>query len=132
MAAQRNFDRRDELAALERLDDVGKRAGVAGLFDQVALGVGGEHQDGGEAVAGDLASGGQPVEARHADIEDGEIGLEIPHERDGFVAATGLTHDFITLFFEGLLEVEADDGLVFSDHDADGHGTPRAGLGRAG
>ena len=60
---------------LERLDQVGQRAGVAGLLDQVALAEGGEDQHGGPALAGDLAGGREPVEARHLDVEDGEVGL---------------------------------------------------------
>ena len=43
-------------------------------------------------------------------------------ELDRLVAAAGLAHDLVALLLEGLLEVEADDGLVFGDHDADGHG----------
>ena len=50
--AERHLDRRDQLAALERLDEVGERAGVAGLLDQVALAEGGEDQHGGAALAG--------------------------------------------------------------------------------
>ena len=34
----------------------------------------------------------------------------------------GLAHDLVALLLEGLLEVEADDGLVFGDDDAGGHG----------
>ena len=39
---------------------------------------------------------------------------------DGLVAATGLAHDLVPLFLQGLLEVEADDGLVLGDHDTGG------------
>ena len=49
---------------------------------------------------------------------------------DGLVAAPGLAHDLVALFFEGLLEIEADDGLVFSDHDTDGHRLSPVGSGR--
>ena len=48
-------------------------------------------------------------------------GLSSLDERDGFVAATGLADDVVPLFFEGLLEIEPDDGLVLGDHDAGGH-----------
>ena len=44
---------------------------------------------------------------------------------DGFVAASGLADDLIPLLLHDLLEVEADDGLVFCDHETDCHG-PRS------
>ena len=52
-AAERDLDRGDEVALLERLHQVRQRAGVAGLLDELALGEGGDHQHGGEALAGD-------------------------------------------------------------------------------
>ena len=36
---------------------------------------------------------------------------------DGLVAAAGLGDDLVALLLEGLLEIEADDGLVLGDHD---------------
>ena len=67
---------------------------------------------------------GEPVEPGHLDVEDGEVGLEVAHELDGLVAAAGLAHDLVALLLEGLLQVEADDGLVFGDDDAGGHRAP--------
>ena len=40
---------------------------------------------------------------------------------DGLVAPAGLAHDLVALLLEGLLEVEADDGLVLGDDDAGRH-----------
>ena len=40
---------------------------------------------------------------------------------DGLVAPAGLAHHLVALLLEGLLEVEADDGLVLGDHDAGRH-----------
>ena len=68
----------DELGALERLDQVGQGAGVAGLFDEVALGVGGEDQHGRLLVVGDLSGHLETVEAGHPDVEDGQVGFERP------------------------------------------------------
>ncbi len=116
--AQRHLDRGHELAALERLDQVGERPGVAGLLDEVALAEGGEDQDRGAALARDLAGRGEPVETRHLDVEDGEVGLELAHELDRLVATTRLADDLVALLLEGLLQVEADDGLVLGDDDA--------------
>ena len=50
----------------------------------------------------------------------------------GVVAAAGLADDLVVLFFEDLLEVEADDRLVLGEDDADGLASPRRpGVGRA-
>ena len=38
----------------------------------------------------------------------------------GFVAASRLPYDLVALLFEGLLEVEANDRLVLSNHHANG------------
>ena len=128
-AAERHLDRGDQLRLLERLHQVRERAGVAGLLDQVALAEGGEDQHGGLALGADLAGGGQAVEPGHLDVEDGEVGREVAHELDGLVAAAGLAHDLVALLLEGLLQVEADDGLVFGDDDAGGHRVPLATTG---
>ena len=52
----------------------------------------------------------------HLDVEDGEVGPQVADQLDGLVAAAGLAHDLVALLLEGLLEVEADDGLVLGDH----------------
>ena len=75
--AEGQLDRGDEVALLERLHEVGDRAGVAGLLDEVALGEGGEDQDRGEALTGDLACRGQAVEPWHLDVEDREVGRRL-------------------------------------------------------
>ena len=116
--AQGHLDRRHQLAALERLDQVGEGTRVAGLLDEVALAEGGEDEHGGAALARDLAGRGQAVEARHLDVEDGEVGLELTHELDRLVASARLADDLVALLLEGLLQVEADDGLVLGDDDA--------------
>ena len=75
-----------------------------------------------EPLAGDGARGGEAVHARHLDVEDGEVGVELAHELDRVVAAAGLPHDLVVLLLEDLLEVEADDRLVFGEDDAYGLG----------
>ena len=117
MPAERDLDRGDEVALLERLHDVAQRAGVARLLDEVVLRERGEDQDGGEALARDVAGGGEAVHARHLDVEDREVGLRLADELDGLVAAAGLADDLVALFLEDLLQVEADDRLVLGDDD---------------
>ena len=75
----------------------------------------------------------EAVHARHLDVQDHEVRLVLADELDGLVAAPGLAHDLVTLLFEELLEVEADDRFVLRDHDACGirHGrAPRFGSGQ--
>ena len=48
-------------------------------------------------------------------------GCVLPDQLDRLVAPAGLAHDLVALLLEGLLEVEADDGLVLGDDDTDRH-----------
>ena len=120
-ATDGDLDGRHELAALERLDEIGQRPGVAGLLDEITLAERREDEHRSTALARDLAGRRQPVEAGHLDVEDGEVGLEGPDQLDRLVTPPGLPHDLVALLLEGLLQVEADDGLVLGDHDTDGH-----------
>ena len=52
-AAQGDLDGRQQLALLERLDQIGQGPGVARLVDQVALAEGGEDEHGGQSLADD-------------------------------------------------------------------------------
>ena len=110
-----------QLVLLERLDQVGEGAGVAGLLDQVALAEGGEDDDRGPPLAGDLA---RPPPARPCPgilmSRMARSGSSSRDQLDGLVAAAGLAHDLVALLLEDLLEVEADDGLVLRDDDAHG------------
>src|SRR3546814_68809 len=100
---------------------VGEGSGIPRLLDQIPLREGGEDEDGGLAVGGDLPRRFQAVDPRHLDVEDGEVGGEVADQLDGFVAPSCLAHDVVALLLEGLLQVEADDGLVFGDDDAGAH-----------
>src|SRR5205823_2399963 len=119
-ATQGDLDGRDQLALLKGLDQVGEGTRVAGLLDQVALAEGGEDEHGRPPLARDLPGSGEAVHAGHLDVEDGQVGLEVLHQLHGFVAAPGLAHDLVALLLQDLLQVEADDGLVLSDHHAHG------------
>ncbi len=120
-----------EITLLERLHQVGQRAGITGLLDQLTLRECGDHQHRSEAFTGDVPRRRQPVEARHLDVEDHQIRPEVAHQLDGFVAPAGLADDVIALLLEELLQVEADDRFVFGDHHAgracglSGHGGSR-------
>ena len=74
--------------------------------------------DGRSPIGGYLARGREAVHAGHTDVENGQVGLVIAHERDGFVAAAGLADDVVALLLEDLLEVETDDRLVLGNDNA--------------
>ena len=76
-ARRRHLDGRQQVALLERLDEVGHRAGVAGPLDEVALAERGEHDDRGDARAGDLGRRGDAVELGHLDVADDQIGHQL-------------------------------------------------------
>ena len=74
-AGQGHLDGRDQLAALEGLHQVGRHAGVAGVLDEVALAEGGEDEDGHLVLGRDPPGRLDPVQSRHLDVEDGQVGL---------------------------------------------------------
>ena len=116
-----DLDGRHEIALLERLDEVGQCAGVARLLDHLALAEGGQHQHAAQLLAVDDPRRLEPVDARHLDVEDRQVGQQVTDEVDGRVAATGLADDLVALLLQRLAQVHADDGFVFGDHDADRH-----------
>jgi hypothetical protein len=117
-----DFDRRNQIALLERLDQVRQRTGVPCLFHDLALGEGRQDQHPAEPFLVDESSDVEAGHAGHLDVEYGQIGLQLADQIDGVVAATGLSHDFVPLFLEGLFQIETDDGLVLGDDDSDRHG----------
>src|SRR5688572_28516009 len=104
VSGERHLDRGNEIALLERLHEIRKRARVARLLDEVALRERREDEHCGKALPSDVTCRRQAVEPRHLHVEDGEIGDELTHQLDGFVAATRLTYHRVALFFEELLE----------------------------
>ena len=116
-AAERDLDRRDEVALLERLDQVGERAGVAGLLDELPLGERGDHEHGSQPFARDWRAAERPSRPGILMSRITRSGRSSRTELDRLVAPPGLAHDVVALLFEELLEVEADDGLVLRDHD---------------
>src|SRR5262249_6960312 len=91
------------------------------LLDEVALAERGEDEDGGGAAVVDATSRLDPVESRHLDVEDRDVGLEALDQRHRLVTTSGLPYDLVSLFLQRLAEVEADDALVLGDDDAHRH-----------
>ena len=68
---------------------------------------------------GDLLGGREPVEHRHLDVEDDQVGTQLLRPVDGLLAVADLGDDGVPLLLEHFLEVEADEGLVLGDEDTD-------------
>ena len=63
-------------------------------------------------------SGGNPVQDRHLDVEDDEIGAELRCEFDGGLAVGRLAGHCVAFLLKHLLEVKPDQRLVFGDYNA--------------
>jgi hypothetical protein len=118
--AHRHLDGGCEVGLGEGLDQVGHRPGVARPLDQLALGEGRQHHHRCDPLAGDPLRRGDPVEHRHLDVEDDQVGTQLLGELDGLLAVTGLAHHVVPLVGQHLGEVHADQRLVLGDHDTHG------------
>ena len=109
-------------------EDVAASAGLDDLLNEVVGFVHGEDEDFGIGGSGtNAASGFDAVEERHADVEDGDVGLEFGGFFDGVAAVGGFGADFPAgTGFEQSAKARADDGVIIRDQDAKrGHrGTP--------
>ena len=133
MTGARDLDGRDELTALERLDEVGQRPSLDGLVDELALAKGREDHHGGAVRLGDAAGHLDTVHARHLDVEYDHLGVGGGDQFEHLVAPTGVADDRVALFLEGLPQVEADDRVVLGECDAHllCHLSPQRSCGRA-
>ena len=77
------------------------------------------------------ARGLDPVEPRHLDVEQGEVGRLGPSELDRLLAVAGLGAHLEPGALEQLAQVEPDDRLVLGDQDPRRHGWIFAHLGAA-
>jgi hypothetical protein len=86
----------------------------------------GQHHDGGiRGRAPDLGRGGQPVELRHPDVEEGHVGPVAACLLDRLAAVRGLGHDLdARIGGQDRLDTGSDHGLIVgeqeADHEADG------------
>ncbi|MNY20685.1 hypothetical protein D3C86_1541840 [compost metagenome] len=103
---------------LDRLDQEAEDTELYRALHQLGLAVGGEHDRGDAAVAVDLADGFEPVHLGHLDVHEDEVGGELFGELDGHLAIRGLADDLVALFLEHLAHVEANDGFVVHQQDA--------------
>lgn len=74
--------------------DVAVDAGFEGVLDEEIVFVGGEDDDaGGGGVSADLASGIEPIEVGHGDIEGDDVGLEFGGLLDTLATVASLSYD---------------------------------------
>ena len=71
----------------------------------------------------DLGDRADPVELRHDDVHEDDVGLEPVHDLDGLDAVLGLTdHLDVVEQLEISAQPAPDDAMVVDEHDADGPG----------
>ena len=69
----------------------------------------------------DLVEAGEPVHVRHADVEEDELGVRLPDERQHLGARLRLADDLESAVgFERPLDPVEDEAMVVGDHNAHG------------
>jgi hypothetical protein len=68
----------------------------------------------------DLLSRRQPVEVRHAHVEEHEVGTHRPCHRDSAGSVASNTYDGVAEGAKILLEAKGGDALIFPDEDTQG------------
>ena len=118
------IDSGEEDAVSVVLEDVATGAGFDHLLNEVVGFVHGEDEDFGVRRGGVNAAGGlNPIEERHADVEDRDIGLEFGGFFDRIATVGGFGADFPTgATLKESAEAGANDGMIIRDKDTkNGH-----------
>ena len=100
-----HLDSRQQLVLLEGLDQISERPSVAGLLDEIALAESREDEHRRSPVHVYLTRRRQPVESRHLDVQDHQVGSVLLGQLHGFVPAAGLTNNVKALLFENLTQI---------------------------
>jgi hypothetical protein len=121
LAAGDDSDAVQELAGIGVLDQEPAGAGVQGVDDVFVMVERGEYQhvDVGEVGCfGDAAGGLEPVDVRHADVHEHDVGLGLADQVDRGRAVGGLAHhDHAGLVVDEGAEPGAHERLVVGDED---------------
>ena len=115
---------RQELLALERLDQVVVGSRVEPLDPIVRLGAGGEDQDRRVALGAQAAADLDPVELRQPEVEDDEVGHEVLGQLERLHAIAGGAH-LVALLAQGAPQDVGDLGVVLDDQHPAGDGLAR-------
>jgi hypothetical protein len=68
----------------------------------------------------DLLRGGEPIEVRHAHVEQNEIGADVARQGDSAGPITGDPDNRVPEGAKVLFEAERGDALIFTDENAEG------------
>ena len=115
-AAQNGLDSCQQLLHFEGLGEIVVRALLQALHLVVRLALGREHDDGGLAVLPDGAQDAPAVHHGQHDIEQHQIGPELP-EQIKSLSAVGGDAGVVALLFEIHLHKLGDIRIVFDDQD---------------
>lgn len=118
--------RRREAAPVRPLAQEAARAGSEGLYDEVVLLEGGQHEDldsGQVLVLGDQPGGLDAVQLGHPDVHDHDIGTLGPGQPYRLPPVGGLPDDLhVRLCVDEEPERAPEQSLVVGEQDANGHG----------
>ena len=118
----------DELFGWDVLEQESARAGVQGVEDVLVEVEGGQHEHA-RGVRGlhDPPGGLEPVDGRHADVHEDDVGPGATRSVDGLGAILGLAdHVEVGLGLEDHPKAGAHERLVVGDQDADAHASTPA------
>ena len=115
--AQQGPDPRQQLLALERLDQVVVGAAVEAGDAVLGLGAGGQHQDRHVAVGAQPAADLDAVEAREPEVEDDEVGDEAGGDVER-LDAVGRGAHLVALVAQRAAQDVGDVGVVLDDQHA--------------
>ena len=100
VARPRRRDRGEKILLAERLHEVAEHAGLDRARDELLLAVRGEHHDRHGPLLEDPPRRLDPVELRHLHVEDRELRLLRPRERDRLLAVLRLGDDVVARALE--------------------------------
>src|SRR5258708_4874169 len=112
---------RRQLGGGVALEHVPGRAGAQGLHDVWLTVVDGQDHDFGVGqITPDLANGFDPVQARHRQVDHGDIGPQLIGQQDRHLAVLGLGDHFdVTHRFETQADTLANDRVIVGEQNAD-------------
>ncbi len=89
----RRLDRREQVGLAERLHEVAEDTGLDRAGHELPLPVGRHHHDRDRALVEDPPRRLDPVEVRHLDVEERDVGMRLGREPNGLLAVTRLRAD---------------------------------------
>src|SRR5262249_47738840 len=101
----------------DRLAEIAVDARLRRALDQLTLVERRQHHDRDRPLLEHAPGGLDPVEARHLDVEQREVGLVLAGELDGLLAVARLGDHLVAGALEQAAQVEPDDRLVFRYQD---------------